>query len=228
MDGNRRELVEPSAGGCDRHQKLQNEEVDFVGCARRIEDQNKENLPCGRNTKLESDMSLKEQVDAKVEDVDFENKKYQVQINTSAGDIHLDLLGDVAPEHCKNMIGLARLGFYNDLIFHRIIKDFMIQGGCPQGTGTGGPGYKVDAEFNSIPHEAGVLSAARSADPNSAGSQFFICLAKHDHLDGQYTAFGRATDESMAVVAKIGNVKTGSNDRPAEDVTIHKMTVVEI
>ena len=173
-------------------------------------------------------MSLKSKVDAEVEDVDFENKNYQVQISTSAGDIYVNLLGDVAPEHCKNMIGLARLGFYNDKIFHRIIDGFMIQGGCPEGTGTGGPGYKVDAEFNSIPHEAGVLSAARSADPNSAGSQFFICLAKHEHLDGQYTAYGRATDESMQVVAKIGGVKKGANDRPVEDVTIHKMTVVEV
>jgi peptidyl-prolyl cis-trans isomerase B (cyclophilin B) len=173
-------------------------------------------------------MSLKSQVDAEVEDVDFEKKNYQVQISTSAGDIFVDLLGDVAPEHCKNMIGLARLGFYNDKIFHRIIDGFMIQGGCPEGTGTGGPGYKVDAEFNSIPHEAGVLSAARSADPNSAGSQFFICLGKHEHLDGQYTAYGRATDESMQVVANIGSAKIGANDRPVEDVTIDKMTVVEI
>ena len=172
-------------------------------------------------------MSLKSKVDAEVENVDFENKKYQVQISTSAGDIHVDLLGDVAPEHCKNLIGLARIGFYDDLIFHRIIDGFMIQGGCPQGTGTGGPGYKVDAEFNSIPHEAGVLSAARSADPNSAGSQFFICLGKHDHLDGQYTAYGRATDDSMKVVAEIGGVQIGPNDRPVEDVKIHKMTVVE-
>ena len=173
-------------------------------------------------------MSLKTQVDEKVEDVDFENKKYQVQINTSAGDIHLDLFSDVAPEHCKNMIGLARLGFYDNLIFHRVIDGFMIQGGCPEGTGTGGPGYKVNAEFNSIPHEAGVLSAARSSDPNSAGSQFFICLGKHTHLDGQYTAFGRATDESMQVVSKIGSAEIGRNDRPVEDVKIHSMTVVEV
>ncbi len=173
-------------------------------------------------------MSRKEEVEAAVKDVDFENKKYQVQLETSAGNIHLDLLPDVAPGHCKNMIGLARIGFYDGLVFHRIISNFMIQGGCPQGTGTGGPGYNVDAEFNDTPHVAGVLSMARSSDPNSAGSQFFVCLDTHAYLDGQYTAFGRATDESMDVVRAIGGVATDGGDRPKEDVKIKKATVVEI
>ena len=173
-------------------------------------------------------MSRKSEVEAAVADVDFENKKYQVQLQTSAGDIHLDLLPDVAPEHCKNLIGLIRIGFYDGLIFHRVISGFMIQGGCPEGTGTGGPGYKVDAEFNDTPHESGILSMARSADPNSAGSQFFICLGKHAYLDGQYTAFGRATDDSMKVVEAIGAVATSGGDRPGEDVTINKATVVEV
>jgi len=126
------------------------------------------------------------------------------------------------------MIGLARIGFYDGLNFHRIIDGFMIQGGCPQGTGTGGPGYSVDAEFNDVPHEAGVVSAARSQDPNSAGSQFFICLGKHDYLDGQYTAFGKVADDtSMEVVRQIGSVATGANDRPEKEVTIHQMKVIE-
>jgi peptidyl-prolyl cis-trans isomerase B (cyclophilin B) len=173
-------------------------------------------------------MSRKSEVDAAVADVDFENKKYQVQLQTSAGDIHLDLHPEVAPEHCKNLIGLTRIGFYDGLIFHRVISGFMIQGGCPEGTGTGGPGYKVGAEFNDTPHETGVLSMARSTDPNSAGSQFFICLGKHAYLDGQYTAFGKATDASMAVVEAIGAVATKPGDRPKEDVTINKATVVEV
>ena len=173
-------------------------------------------------------MSRKAEVDAAVEDLDFENKKYQVQLQTTAGDIHLDLLPDVAPEHCRNLIGLTRIGFYDGLIFHRVISGFMIQGGCPEGSGTGGPGYNVAAEFNPTPHMAGVLSMARSSDPNSAGSQFFICLGTHDYLDGQYTAFGRATPDSMAVVETIGAVPTNSGDRPDDDVTITKATVAEV
>jgi peptidyl-prolyl cis-trans isomerase B (cyclophilin B) len=178
--------------------------------------------------KNERSMSRKSEVEAAIADVDFENKKYQVQLTTSVGDIHLDLLPEVAPEHCKNLIGLARIGFYDGLIFHRVISGFMIQGGCPEGTGTGGPGYNVDAEFNETPHVAGVLSMARSTNPNSAGSQFFICLGEQAYLDGQYTAFGKATDDSMETVEAIGNLPTGAGDRPREDVTINKATVVEV
>jgi cyclophilin family peptidyl-prolyl cis-trans isomerase len=104
----------------------------------------------------------------------------------------------------------------------------MIQGGCPTGTGTGGPGYNVNAEFNPTPHVAGVLSMARSSNPNSAGSQFFICLGKHSHLDRQYTAFGQTADAaSMDVVGQIGSVKCNAQDRPLQDVKIVKATVVE-
>jgi cyclophilin family peptidyl-prolyl cis-trans isomerase len=127
----------------------------------------------------------------------------------------------------KNFLALARIGFYNGGSFHRVIKGFMIQGGCPQGTGTGGPGYTIPAEFNATPHEAGVLSMARTNDPNSAGSQFFICLGKHPHLDRSYTAFGRVADEeSMATVRAIGDVPTRS-DRPVQPVTIDGVTVTE-
>ena len=173
-------------------------------------------------------MNRQAEVNSATEDLDFENKQYQVRLETTAGNIDLVLMPEVAPGHCRNMIGLVRIGFYDGLIFHRVIDGFMIQGGCPQGTGTGGPGYKVKAEFNKVPHEAGVLSAARSQDPNSAGSQFFICLAKHPHLDGQYTAFGRATDESLPVVREIGSVQTRTGDRPVTDVKINKATVVEV
>ncbi len=172
-------------------------------------------------------MSKQAEVEAAVADVDFENKQYRVHLETTAGGIDLDLFPDVAPEHCKNMIGLARIGFYDGLVFHRVINGFMIQGGCPLGTGTGNPGYQVDAEFNQTPHEEGVLSMARSQNPNSAGSQFFICLGTHSYLDGQYTAFGKATPESMDVVKAIGSTPTDGSDRPVEDVTINKATVIE-
>lgn len=174
-------------------------------------------------------MSRKSEVETAVEGVDFENKKYQILLDTNKGEIRLNLLGDVAPGHCKNIIGLSRIGFYDGLIFHRVIEGFMIQGGCPEGSGSGGPGYKVDAEFSPTPHVAGVLSMARSSDPNSAGSQFFICLGTQDFLDNQYTAFGTTADEeSMKVVAEIGEVATNSGDRPLDEVKINKATVVEL
>jgi peptidyl-prolyl cis-trans isomerase B (cyclophilin B) len=173
-------------------------------------------------------MSLKAKVSEATADVDFAKKKYQVQLETTQGTINLDLLADVAPNHCKNMIGLAKSGFYDGLIFHRVISGFMIQGGCPEGKGTGGPGYSIDAEFNATPHVAGVLSMARSSSPNSAGSQFFVCLDKHTHLDRQYTAFGKTADEaSLQVVRKIGALPTASGDRPEQEVKITKATVVE-
>jgi len=174
-------------------------------------------------------MGRREQVDEATQDLDLDNKSYQLQLETSKGTIKLDLDGSAAPNHCRNMIGLARIGFYDGLIFHRVIDGFMIQGGCPEGSGMGGPGYQVDAEFNQTPHEAGVLSMARSQNPNSAGSQFFVCLGTHAYLDGQYTAFGKTADEeSLQVVREVGGVATGSDDRPREDVVIHKATVVEV
>ena len=173
-------------------------------------------------------MSKQAEVAAAVADLDFANNNYQIHLETSAGNIQLDLLPEVAPGHCKNMIGLTKIGFYNGLIFHRVISGFMIQGGCPEGKGIGGPGYQIDAEFNPTSHVTGVLSMARSADPNSAGSQFFICLADTPHLDGQYTAFGKATDASLEVVQKIGATPTKPGDRPVEDVTIISAKVVEV
>ena len=173
-------------------------------------------------------MSKKADVDAAVADLDFENKTYQLEMDTSEGKILLNLDPTHAPGHCKNMIGLAKIGFYDGLIFHRIIEGFMIQGGCPEGSGMGGPGYQIPAEFNATPHVAGTLSMARSQNPDSAGSQFFICLGTQAFLDNQYTAFGQTADDaSMAVVAKIGGVSTNASDRPDEDVTINKATVIE-
>jgi peptidyl-prolyl cis-trans isomerase B (cyclophilin B) len=160
--------------------------------------------------------------------VDLDGFDYQVTLDTSAGTIRLDLDATNAPGHVRNMVALAESGFYDGVGFHRIIKGFMIQGGCPEGTGTGGPGYKIPAEFNKTPHEPGVLSMARTNDPNSAGSQFFICLERVPHLDNQYTAFGRTADaESLAVVKAIGAVQTGAGDRPVQPVVIQKATVTK-
>jgi peptidyl-prolyl cis-trans isomerase B (cyclophilin B) len=169
------------------------------------------------------------EVQAAQQDIDFTKNRYQIELDTTLGKIVLDLLPNVAPGHCKNMIGLTKIGYYNGLIFHRVIKGFMIQGGCPVGSGTGGPGYTIKAEFNATPHEAGVLSMARTNDPNSAGSQFFICLGKQAFLDRQYTAFGKTVDDaSYAVVQAIGNVATDSNDRPKTPVTIKTASVKSI
>ena len=160
--------------------------------------------------------------------VDLDAFDHQVTLDTTAGTIRLDLDAKHAPEHVRNMVALAESGFYDGVGFHRIIKGFMIQGGCPEGTGTGGPGYKIPAEFNKTPHEPGVLSMARTNDPNSAGSQFFICLERVPHLDNQYTAFGRTADaDSLAVVKAIGDVRTGAGDRPVQPVVINKATVTK-
>lgn len=174
------------------------------------------------------EMSYRTKVDEATTNLDFKNNEYVVQLETTNGVIRLKLNPDLAPEHCRNMIGLARVGFYDNVIFHRIIEGFMIQGGCPEGKGTGGPGYRIKAEFNATPHKPGVLSMARSSDPNSAGSQFFICVANAPHLDRQYTAFGvTADDESLKNVLAIGKVRTGAGDRPLKPVVINKATVIE-
>ena len=152
----------------------------------------------------------------------------QALIKTDKGDITIELWNDVAPGHVDNFLKLTNDGFYNDLIFHRIISNFMIQGGCPSGTGTGGPGWTIDAEFNDREHVEGTLSMARSSDPNSAGSQFFVCLGREhcQHLDGSYTAFGQVVD-GIEVVRVIGAVDTDHQDRPVEPIHIESVTAIE-
>ena len=120
----------------------------------------------------------------------------RVQFDTTQGPLIIELWNDVAPRHAENFLKLVDDGFYDGLTFHRIIPGFVIQGGCPKGDGTGGPGWTVKAEFNDREHEKGVLSMARSAHPDSAGSQFFVCLTREScrHLDKQYTAFGRVVE----------------------------------
>ena len=146
------------------------------------------------------------------------------------GVIKAELYPEIAPNTVNNFISLVNKGFYNGLIFHRVIPGFMIQGGCPTGTGTGGPGYQIPGEFaangfaNSLRHSRGVLSMARAMDPNSAGSQFFIMHDVAPHLDGQYAAFGQVL-EGMDVVDKIANTKTGWGDKPLTPQIMHKVTV---
>lgn len=167
------------------------------------------------------------EVDEALKDVDFSKNKYQVEFYTTMGKMLLELYPDVAPGHCRNIIGLTKIGFYNGIIFHRVIKGFMVQVGCPEGRGTGGPGYKIPAEFNDKLHEPGVLSMARTNDPNSAGSQFFVCVARVPHLDRQYTVFGKTADDaSLKVALSIGDVATGSGDRPLKDVKINSARVI--
>jgi cyclophilin family peptidyl-prolyl cis-trans isomerase len=169
----------------------------------------------------------KAEVDAKIKDIDFTKNTYQIELDTSMGKVLLDLYPDVAPGHCKNMIALSQIGFYDNKIFHRIIKDFVIQGGCPDGNGMGDAGYKIKAEFNDKPHVQGVLSMARSQHPDSAGSQFFICTGNPRSLDGQYTVFGKTADQaSLDNVLKMGVVPTDAGDRPKTPVKINKATVI--
>lgn len=149
-------------------------------------------------------------------------------ISTSFGDMTVELWNDVAPKHVENFLKLGRDGFYDNLTFHRIIPGFVAQGGCPNGTGTGDPGWKVDAEFNDREHVAGTLSMARSADPNSAGSQFFVCLSREKckHLDKQYTAFGQVI-EGMDVVEKLGGAKTDASEKPMESISLNGVKPME-
>ncbi|MBB6214656.1 peptidyl-prolyl cis-trans isomerase B (cyclophilin B) [Anaerosolibacter carboniphilus] len=148
----------------------------------------------------------------------------------SGNEIKVELYPEVAPNTVNNFISLVKKGFYNGLIFHRVIPGFMIQGGCPQGAGIGGPGYSIKGEFssngfkNDLKHTKGVISMARAAHPDSAGSQFFIMHENSPHLDGQYAAFGKVI-EGIDEVDKIAGTKTDFRDRPVEDQKMEKVTV---
>lgn len=154
-----------------------------------------------------------------------------VTITMDNGDvIKAELYPEIAPNTVNNFISLVKKGFYDGLIFHRVINGFMIQGGCPDGTGMGGPGYCIKGEFklngvkNNLSHKRGVLSMARAQSPNSAGSQFFIMHADGEFLDGQYAAFGKVL-EGMDVVDQIAAVKTNAQDRPLDEQKIASITV---
>lgn len=156
-------------------------------------------------------------------------KKFTIEMDNGAL-MKGELYEDIAPISVENFEKLIREGFYNGLTFHRVIPGFMIQGGDPNGNGTGGPGYTIKGEFsmngveNNLKHTRGVLSMARAMDPNSAGSQFFIMVADAPHLDGQYAAFGKIV-EGMDTADQIVNERRDWNDRPLTPVVIKKMTM---
>ena len=154
-----------------------------------------------------------------------------VTLTMENGDmIMAELYPDIAPNTVNNFISLVRKGFYDGLVFHRVIDGFMIQGGCPDGTGMGGPGYQIHGEFaqngfaNDLKHTEGVLSMARAMHPDSAGSQFFIMHRSAPHLDGAYAAFGKVT-EGLDIVDKLAAVPTDRQDRPIEPLVIKSITV---
>lgn len=152
-----------------------------------------------------------------------------IKITMQNGDHMIaELYPEIAPKTVENFLMLIDKGFYNGLTFHRVIPGFMIQGGCPDGTGMGGPGHTIPGEFNSngfkndLKHTLGVLSMARAYDPNSAGSQFFIMAANSPHLDGEYASFGKVV-EGLEVIDSIVSVKTDRNDKPVEAQIIEKI-----
>ena len=161
----------------------------------------------------------------------MENKNPIITFELENGQVmKAELYPEIAPNTVKNFISLVSKGYYDGLIFHRVIRGFMIQGGCPEGTGMGGPGYSIKGEFarngfpNELKHEPGVLSMARAQHPNSAGSQFFVMHKTSPHLDGEYAAFGKVI-EGLDVVNAIAEMPTDYMDRPLEDVVMKKVTV---
>ncbi|MCA8975384.1 MAG: peptidylprolyl isomerase [Planctomycetes bacterium] len=158
---------------------------------------------------------------------------------TDKGTMVVTFFPEQAPKHCRSFLTLAQQGYYDGIAFHRIVRNFMVQTGCPnskQGAtgqpGTGGPGYRLEAEFNDIPHHRGILSAARAQDPNSAGSQFFIVHSEHaDFLDGQYTVFGKV-EEGLDVLDEIASIECdfgpgGEKSQPRERVEIQRIEIRE-
>jgi len=156
---------------------------------------------------------------------DYEGVK--AKIDTSAGTMTLEFFLDKAPGHVENFVKLAEKGFYDGTIFHRTIPGFMIQGGCPDGTGMGGPGHQVKAEFNDTKHKRGILSMARSSAPDSAGSQFFICHGDANFLDNQYTAFGQLVegDDTLEKIATAPTQPGGEGSKPVDTVKVSKVTI---
>lgn len=187
----------------------------FIGCSKK-EDTNDKNNTSTNNAETEKGKDDKNPI-ATIEMED-------------GSQIKIELYPDVAPNTVRNFISLANSKFYDGLIFHRVIPHFMIQGGDPEGTGVGGPGYAIKGEFssngfeNTLKHDRGVISMARAQDKNSAGSQFFIMHKDSPHLDGEYAAFGKVI-EGIEVVDKIAAVETVAQDKPKEDVKMKKVTV---
>ena len=193
----------------------------LVGCGKsnNSTDKNKGEI----NNEVVSDEEVKDDV------IISEDLPIATIVVKNMGTIKAELYPEIAPNTVNNFISLANNGFYNGLTFHRVIKDFMIQGGDPNGNGTGGPGYSIKGEFgnngftNNLKHTEGVLSMARAGDPNSAGSQFFIMTKEANHLDNEYAAFGKVI-EGMDVVHKIESVKV-NGDKPSQTIEIESIEV---
>src|SRR4051812_12416879 len=183
-------------------------------------------VACGNGNPARAEDAKKKTYDKPPEMKIDANKTYTATIETDAGTMVAELYPKLAPNTVNSFVFLAREGFYDGLIFHRVIPGFMIQGGDPTGTGEGGPGYTLKAEFNDTLHDRGVLSMARTNDPDSAGSQFFVMHGRAAHLDGKYTAFGKVT-KGLEVIDKIVNAPKDDNDRPKEPVKIKKITIEE-
>ncbi|MDO4534533.1 MAG: peptidylprolyl isomerase [Clostridium perfringens] len=192
---------------------------------------------CTGNLKTDKNISSSEKVITSDEDegdnvdtVAKEDLPVATMTIKDYGTIKIELYPHIAENTVNNFISLANNEFYNGLIFHRVIEDFMIQGGDPTGTGTSGPGYSIEGEFsangikNSLKHEDGVISMARSSSYNSAGSQFFIMTSTANSLDGNYAAFGKVI-EGLDIIYKIQSVETDSNDKPLEDIVIESITI---
>ncbi len=186
------------------------------------------NGPPGKSLNGKSIAEMKEAVEAKWGEILFEKDgkpiNYLLTLQTDAGDVQIEFFPDVAPNHARSFLALASVGFFDGLIFHRCIPGFVIQGGCPSGTGTGGPGYCLKPEFSARKHVRGTLSMARARPEDSAGSQFFVCVADTPSLDNKYTVFGQVV-KGMDVVDKIVSAETGAQDRPVNPVKIKSVKI---
>ncbi len=182
---------------------------------------------CGTTTTEENGQSAPQQ---NTQAMDIDKNPVVTIVMENNDTIQIELYPTIAPNTVNNFLSLIKQGYYNGVIFHRVIPGFMVQGGDPEGTGIGGPGYSIHGEFskngfdNPIKHERGVISMARTKDPNSAGSQFFIMVQEASHLDGEYAAFGKVI-EGMEAVDNIVLVKTGAQDKPVEDQVMKEVTV---
>ena len=186
---------------------------------------------CNKGTNDKGEATNSSEPTAKTEVQAIQTTPIVTMVVKDYGTVTLELYPDMAPNTVNNFITLANDGFYDGLTFHRIIKDFMIQGGDPEGTGTGGPGYSIAGEFpnngytaNTLLHTKGVISMARTLAPDSAGSQFFIMTADTPNLDGDYAAFGKVTS-GLDIVEKIGSVERDGSDKPVKDVVIESIRV---
>ncbi len=199
--------------------------IMLAGCGSQPEDEEtKQETP-------EKTENQSESTDSTSDQTKFEQESPFVTITMEDGDeIKIELYPDIAPNTVNNFISLAENSFYDGLIFHRVIPDFMIQGGDPEGNGKGGPGYTIKGEFdsngvsNDLKHKRGVISMARSSDPDSAGSQFFIVVSDSPSLNGDYAAFGQVI-EGMDTVDEIASVKRDANDKPKKDQKMKKIEV---